>query len=580
MRTVTLLFCWVFVAILAIVNGQCSNCWPGTSGLPCQNPANKVCYAFMFGITCPPGTVTCGSTPTTTSAPTTTTTAAPTTTTTAPTTTTTTTAAPTITTTVAPTTTTTTAAPTTTTTVAPTTTTTTTAPTTTTTTAAPTTTTTVAPTTTTTTAAPTTSTTTGSPTTRQCSECLTGTSGPCQNVNNKVCYPFDSQTGQCPAGTTLCSGTYAPTTTTTAAPTTTTTTTTSAPTTTTTGSPTSSTSPAPTSTGSGFQPAGKLIVGYYESWNAKYQWDPCSLSDIPALPSYLAVINIDFAQPDLFYTAGSNDISRTGLQFSCSGTQNFAALKTAVAQLRQANPTVRVLLSLGGASYTNWAGANIAGTAALVNDLGLDGIDFDYEPTSTGCTWATGGNSCPISDAEIIRLIRAYRSALGSKLISVYGWSTGAYAINGFPVYGDPTWCGMWINPLRQVGNLIDAIWIGSYDAGQYFNVYDPRTAYDSYRALFSGTIAAGVEVAPEAWGGNVVTLTQVQQIADHLTQNGGQGIMLWSLQKQAGSGPTALQIVQYLCNNYGLANCSQNIRRFADRLYTLYHRRKVVNTV
>jgi chitinase len=220
---------------------------------------------------------------------------------------------------------------------------------------------------------------------------------------------------------------------------------------------------------------------------------------------------------------------------------------------------VKVLLSVGGTTYNNWQAANFVAAAALVNDLDVDGIDFDYESESTGCTWASGGTSCSISDTQIANLITGYRNALGpNKLLTAYGWSTGAYAINGYPVYGNPTWCGLWVNPLRTVGTKIDAMWLGSYDAGPYFDTYDPRVAYDSYRALYAGAIGVGVQVAPEGWGGNVISLANVQTIANHVSSHGGQGIMIWSWQKQPSSGPNAKQIAQSLCTLYNLGNCGQ----------------------
>lgn len=54
------------------------------------------------------------------------------------------------------------------------------------------------------------------------------------------------------------------------------------------------------------------------------------------------------------------------------------------------------------------------------------------------------------------------------------------------------------------------------------------QEAYDAYRSLFSGQIAMGVEVANEAWGGNVISLDEVRKTANYIKARGGNGMMLW----------------------------------------------------
>lgn len=52
--------------------------------------------------------------------------------------------------------------------------------------------------------------------------------------------------------------------------------------------------------------------------------------------------------------------------------------------------------------------------------------------------------------------------------------------------------------------------------------------AYDAHRSLFSGSILMGLEVAPEAWGGHVVSIPEVQALAEYVKPRGGNGMMLW----------------------------------------------------
>jgi chitinase len=64
-----------------------------------------------------------------------------------------------------------------------------------------------------------------------------------------------------------------------------------------------------------------------------------------------------------------------------------------------------------------------------------------------------------------------------------------------------------------------------------------------------------GVEVPPEAWGGHVLTLSEVAQIADYLKAHGGNGMMLWSLQKPGSPSPAAISTV--ICNKFSLGACT-----------------------
>ena len=107
---------------------------------------------------------------------------------------------------------------------------------------------------------------------------------------------------------------------------------------------------------------------------------------------------------------------------------------------------------------------------------------------------------------------------------------------------------------LKTVGDKLDQVNVMSYDAS---NAYNPIEALDAYSYYFSKTILMGVEVAPEAWGGHVITIAEVNEIANAVVQKGSGGMMIWSLQKRAGQGPTAEQISQTVCNDLGLQRCT-----------------------
>ena len=91
-----------------------------------------------------------------------------------------------------------------------------------------------------------------------------------------------------------------------------------------------------------------------------------------------------------------------------------------------------------------------------------------------------------------------------------------------------------------------------SYDAS---DAYSTTEAYDAFRSLFAGTILMGVEVPPEAWGGQGITVAEAQSTASYLTAHGGKGMFIWSLQKSGT--PSAQTLSTTICTSLGLANCN-----------------------
>ena len=70
-----------------------------------------------------------------------------------------------------------------------------------------------------------------------------------------------------------------------------------------------------------------------------------------------------------------------------------------------------------------------------------------------------------------------------------------------------------------------------------------------------------GLQVPPEAWGGHVITLEEAHNITAYVRANGGDGMMLWSLQK--GGSPSAQALSTVVCNGLGMggaAGCSAPI--------------------
>lgn len=85
--------------------------------------------------------------------------------------------------------------------------------------------------------------------------------------------------------------------------------------------------------------------------------------------SYVNVVSVSFAQPDCTYVKGSLSLQGTGLSFSSDGP----TVKAAIAALKAAQPNTRVMLAVGGATYTNFAAMNTACIKNIVDDFGFDG---------------------------------------------------------------------------------------------------------------------------------------------------------------------------------------------------------------
>ena len=303
------------------------------------------------------------------------------------------------------------------------------------------------------------------------------------------------------------------------------------------------TPPAPTPS------SGRRIVGYFQTWSDPFTSTPAD-SQLAKIAPYVNTVVLSFMKPDATYSSGS--WAGTGINFS----SDFATIKASIALLKQKNPGTQVLIAVGGATYTNWAGLNASAVGQLVTDLGLDGVDVDYEPSAPQCQ-STGTSVSCATDAEFIRTVQAIRAAVPRpKVVSLAGFSVGAFGEGPYAQAqpaSDKT--GLCVNMLKSgAGNDLDLINIMAYDAG---NAYDPKQALDAFMSYFPGDVALGVEVANEAWGGHVTSISEVDALAAHVVDKKASGMMIWSLQKPADAGPTAEQIAQEMCNKLGMASCS-----------------------
>jgi chitinase len=298
-------------------------------------------------------------------------------------------------------------------------------------------------------------------------------------------------------------------------------------------------------------PSAKLVVGYYQTWSSPWASSGANL-DLAKTPSHVNVVILSFAKPECTYTKGSYALAGTGLDFSSDGT----VVRDAVKILKANNPGTRVLLAVGGATYTNFAALNTKCVKDLVDDLGLDGADIDYEPSNPACQRLSGGGVKCATDAESVDVVTKFRAAMpkGSYILSTASWHVGCYGVgayaNSLPA---SIYTGVNLAMAKSAaGSTLDLINLMSYDAG------GPASTGFSWRESFLSTrvawptaaVAVGVEVPPEAWGGFVSDAADVQARADFALANGGAGLMIWSLQKPGNPSPKT--VASIACTKFG----------------------------
>lgn len=272
---------------------------------------------------------------------------------------------------------------------------------------------------------------------------------------------------------------------------------------------------------------GRVFFGYYPSWSDNWfssnDWAGNPLSDdqilvaskLARVPGTYTHISLSFAQPNFSWTAGQNVWTGSGLNFNASPRD----IKRAIDVLHRRG--IKVMLAVGGATYNEWAalaaegaagsGEKITALRAIQADLGLDGLEIDYEITGSASL-----------KTEYANVIKALKLAAGSNKLALAAWSTGAdctsetsntgvAACNGRTSF----WGGSagrerlvfegsspLVNPSQ-----IDYLNIMSYDAQTEH--YDGVTAWKLYRDLFPSTtvVSIGLETAPEGWAGGMLVV-------------------------------------------------------------------------
>lgn len=356
----------------------------------------------------------------------------------------------------------------------------------------------------------------------------------------------------------------------------------------------------------------RRFITYTSTWDSNI--DDFSLENIP---SYITDINLSFVLPDTRYEKDSFDFSQqsTGLEFVEGATkdsvhnkftnEDVANLKNRIKQLQDRG--TNVWISIGGWLYSQsnaWESFSAKHVVDLAVDLGVSGVDIDWEPTNSTCNKETADTFACTKDSEIIGIITTLYDEIHSRNlslgISIAAWSTGAYYVKDTPfeegkvITGSP-YGGTLYRLVKDHGEKLSFINIMTYDGGK---TYDPREGYASYRAIFDGVINLGFEIGPEGAGdailnlradehikcddsmldGKVVDISDyynVETLVNYIKKHGKEtdGFFLWELWKHRrrkpldGGAATVATLSQYLCENVPLdGDCSETVPTLPNR--------------
>ena len=281
----------------------------------------------------------------------------------------------------------------------------------------------------------------------------------------------------------------------------------------------------------------RVYVGYYPSWSDNWFSSLSATgaalgndaivktSQMARIPAVYTHVMTAFAQPNFSYTRASNFVgntwSGTGLNFN-AGPKD---IKRAIDVLHARG--IKVVLAVGGASYSNWTALAAESLAAgpittalkqIMLDVGFDGLDVDYELEGTSAARI----------AEYKGVINAMRRAVdlagGQRLLTLAGWSVGAdctlqtgtsaAACGGKTSY----WGGtagrerlLFAQPgMAQKINMVNVM---AYDAR--YEHFDGPKAWALYRDLFPSTtiVNLGLETSPEGWAGAVLVINDADAL-------------------------------------------------------------------
>jgi chitinase len=305
-----------------------------------------------------------------------------------------------------------------------------------------------------------------------------------------------------------------------------------------------------------------IVLGYFPSWSESWTSTNAN-SKLREIPSFVNHIFLSFAKPNLRYTAGSYDISNTGIQTPYDG----CTLKESVSALKDKG--IKVILSVGGETY--WGdpdsyNINYQEIKDLVDDMGFAGIDWDFEPNGSFANIGSALNVqrfkdfftnsraiMPKSEGYILACAPSGVGALGGQTnddpSSPFAFvnrndltgetDNNLYSstaqTNGINLFGFSA-TGHMIPVFESVGNLIDLVAFQGYNVGGSTNRSIMYDSYAHYADQYSFLLVAGIHYPDEPWGPYYnYSHTNVASLANHLKQhpqrgNTNDGIMIWQI--------------------------------------------------
>jgi hypothetical protein len=307
-------------------------------------------------------------------------------------------------------------------------------------------------------------------------------------------------------------------------------------------------------------PQGPLFLGYYQAWQ-ELPVGTARAMKLAQMPGSLDILAIGFAKPDLSFDGAG--LKGTGLEFPPE--IDLAMVRKALDLLRAKTPKLKILITVGGESYTpGWLNYKPADLARLVKALGADGVDLDYEPAHPGCARRAsdkGGGIFCASETDWARLITATRAVLPRPAILIApAWSVGAYGEGDFArdvPTSQYTGSMQWLKRAPEAREL-DMVTVLAYDAGPAF---DPERAFAAYRALWDGPLLLGLTVPGDKSRELPMTLDQLKHHAQLHAQDRQGGILLYAVTEEFADGPSEKRpdggiAAKAICEGLGRSPC------------------------
>ncbi|WP_405209311.1 carbohydrate-binding protein [Aquimarina sp. LLG6339-5] len=341
-----------------------------------------------------------------------------------------------------------------------------------------------------------------------------------------------------------------------------------------------------------------IVLGYFPSWSESWTTTGQG-SKLRDIPKHITHVFLAFAKPNLRYQKGSFDITETGIQTPYDGQ----TLKESISILKTKG--IKVILSIGGETYWGTTASydiNYQQIKDLVDDIGFEGIDWDFEPNGGFQTIGESINVQRFIDffnksralmpkgQYVIACAPAGAGALGgltnddasspfahNKRNTVTGESdtnlfnatspNQAISLFGFASTGHM------IPVIKAVGDKIDLIAYQGYNTGAASNRAIMYDSYKYYADQYGFSIAAGTHYPNEPWGPYYTYNYQnIADLSDHISSKSTtDGIMIWQmlLKENSSSAYGYLYVSSQVLNGTSQSQAIANAENYPESPYT-----------